>query len=721
MVQRPGRSGRSSCWLGAGLILLVGLLLATPAAGSNPNCQLDLPFCDLSLDFRDRAWDLAQRLTLDELAQQLNTYSFTPQAYAPGVPRLGLRNYSYHAEGLHGIRDANVVNYPATLYPQVTAMAATANASLIHEMSTIMGTELRAVNNRAQELGEIFGRGGALSIYGPTMNIIRDGRWGRSQESVSEDPWLNGLYAVNFVLGLEQRNSSKYLQAATSCKHLFAYSFEGYNNTLTRHSFNAVIDELDIHDTYLPAFRACVELGHVQQIMCSYNSVNGIPACARGDVQNDRVRKAWGFEGLIVSDCDAVADIYNTHNYTRTPEDAVTVALQGGCDLDCGDFYSQHLASAVQQNLTTLAALQQSMTRVLEMRFLLGEFDPDTSVPYRQLGREAIDTPFARDSSLRASRESVVLLENRIKLLPVTLSADIKVALIGPYVNLTTIMMGGKLDYTPSFITTYFQGFQAIGITHLTSSPGCNITAPLPGALDKAVQIATQADLVVLTLGLSSDIEHEGGDRETLGLPTPQQDLYDAISAAIPSSKLVVVLVNGGPVSVDRIKYGIARTPTIIEAFYGGQSAGTALAETIFGQNNPSGTLPYTVFFSNITAHVPFTDMHLRPDAATGFPGRTHRFFDAPVMWPFGHGLSYSTFSLAWQDETVPSITTGDFTQPTLMHQLLSVNVTNHGPLPGRRALHLYVTVPVTNVSVPLRNLVGLQKHWLAVDQSMTV
>jgi beta-glucosidase-like glycosyl hydrolase len=352
------------------------------------NCTIPSIFCDATKDADARASDLVQRLTLSEKIAQLSTNSFSAvhAGFTPGVPRLGVSAYNYHTEGLHGVRDMNVAGFHnSTLFPQVTAMAATGNFSLVFAMATVMAKELRAANNAMRSAGLVVARGGGLSLYGPTINIIRDGRWGRNEETVSEDPWLAGQYADAFVRGVqgEQLSSGtplKYLAAAATCKHLAAYSVE-----TDRHDMNVNVSELDLHETYLPAFQACVAAG-AAQIMCSYNQINGVPACLHGDLQNRLARGVWRFNGSIVSDCDAISDI-TTAQHLMGGAAATAAGIRQGCDQDCGVWYSTYAAEALSTSSLQLTEsnIDVSLARIFRMRFLLGEMG-DNPRPFSTIG-----------------------------------------------------------------------------------------------------------------------------------------------------------------------------------------------------------------------------------------------------------------------------------------------------------------------------------------------
>ena len=630
---------------------------------ASPCANATFPWCDTTKSFLARAMLLAAALTPAEQITQLSTFSFTSNhsGMNPGVPRLRLPEYNYHTEGLHGVRDS--CDSPSTLWPQVSAMAATGNISLIHEMGAFMGAGFRAANNmnRGKPLPD---KGCGLSVYGPTMNINRDPRWGRNQETVSEDPFLNGAYAAALVRGV-QGDDPRYLQVAFTCKHFTAYSVE----TDRMHGSDAVVSDRDLSETFLPAFKACVIAGSAQ-LMCAYNAItspgrNATGACYRGDLINGLLREEWGWGGSMVSDCDAVQVQAWRHT---TNERAAAAAIEAGCDQDCGGFYGAWGLQALEQGLVTKEQLTTALARVLLMRFRLGEFDPPSDVTYTKIGRGTSNSSASAASALRAARESIVLLNNSASALPLCLKSSgsvertsaaaggggcdgagrkLKVALLGPFAELTSELMGQKSDYTPYRIVSFADGLRARADSlQLSVATGCADVACAFDArnFSRAAQAAAAADVTVVALGIDRTVEGEGKDRTNVTLPGHQLELLQrAAVAAGDASKVVVVLANGGPLAVDWVKHHM---PTVVEAFLGGQSAGTALAEVLLGDVSPSGVLPFTMYPQAFIEQNAMTDFRMRP--AAGTTGRTYRFYAGTPLWPFGFGLSYTTFAFAW-------------------------------------------------------------------------
>ena len=733
---------------------------SSPAINPWPNAT----WCNTSLSFSERVSHLIAALTLPEKIAQISTY--TPST-VPGVPRVGLPPFSYHSEGLHGLRDAReTLGLNATMLPQTTGLAAAGNISLIRAMGRMMLAEARALNNIAQQrqLNAVYGKGAGLFYWSPTMNVGRDPRWGRFQESISEDPYLNGRYSAALVAafqGLEEEgdmvlesgirsssNSSttttsssssavannanaftsssnnnsdviiaqsirhrrlhspsspapsrKYLGVAATCKHFAAYSLESADG-YTRHTFNAVVSPRDLNETYLPGFKACVTGGQPAQIMCSYNAINGVPACLHGDLMNGLVRTQWGFDGLIVSDQDAVSDAAFTHKYASAPK-AVGLAVRAGCDQNDGKTYAQYGQAAVAEGDLDESDVDTALRRILMQRFRVGAFDPPALNPYREIGAEVLDSPTHRRLAREAARQAVVLLENRgsvaateaeeekmymqgmtstAALLPFPPTANLSYAVIGPMANSSSALKGGKNDYDPSFISTIWAGLSTRANAYNQSAslePGSGVKSPLTDGVDRACALAAAADITVLVLGIDGTCEHEGMDRTSIGLPAAQMTLLQkvALAAAAAAQKqrrrrrVVVVLVNGGPLSIDWLRnastHADGPVDAVVEAFEGGQAAGEALADVLWGQEGgpggqetgPGGVLPFTLYPEDYVSAVKMSDMGMHPNASTGNPGRTYRFYTGTPLWPFGAGKTYTQWSLEWEEEN----TTKDF------------------------------------------------------------
>ena len=516
-------------------------------------------WCNTSLPFAARAALLVAALTLDEKIQQLST--FTPQT-VPGVLRVGLPPFSYHSEGLHGLRNSfDTLGLNATLFPQATALAASGDIDLIRRMGSAMLEEARALSNHAEQLQlGPFGRGSGLFYWSPTMNLGHDPRWGRFQESISEDPLLNGLYSAVFLQGF-QGNNTRYLGVAATCKHMLAYSLEASGNA-TRHNFSATLSEQDLHETFVPAFQQCVLNGRPAQIMCSYNAINGIPACLRGDLLNGLARSRWGFDGLVVSDQDSILDAWNGtkqhpgHFYGQSQENVSALAILAGCDQNDGSTYAKSLAGALSQGLVAAADIDVALTRILLQRFRVGAFDPPQLCPYRSIRTSALDSTTHRALALEAARKGVVLLSNTDAVLPLTepdaLPTKI-VAVIGPLANDTASLAGGKPDYHLSFTITHLEGIRR-RMARFGSAPtfaaGCErVVECSEKGIKLAEQAAAAADTTIVFVGIDGSIEREGNDRTTIGLPSNQLDMLKRVVAAA-RSEVIVVLCNGGPLSI---------------------------------------------------------------------------------------------------------------------------------------------------------------------------
>eukprot|EP00750_Incisomonas_marina_P002966 INCI12791.2.p1 GENE.INCI12791.2~~INCI12791.2.p1 ORF type:complete len:714 (-),score=113.51 INCI12791.2:1394-3535(-) len=643
----------------------------------------------------------------------------------PATPRLGVPAYQYHSEGLHGLRDSckQQSERPlySTMFPQVTAMAATFNMTLVAAMAGHMADEARAVNNvlNGKPNGD---KGGGLNYWGPTMNIGRDPRWGRFQESVSEDPFLNGAYSSHFVTAFQGTNDgvSNFTKAAACCKHFYAYSLEGADG-FTRHTFDANVTKRDLAETYLPAFHACVAAAP-EQVMCSYNEVNGVPTCLDDSAQNGWLRSTLSYGGLIVSDCDAVGDAYSSHHYSDNASQAAAQGIRAGCDLDCGSTYkAENLQAALDAGLMTEDDLDLALERTLRMRFNLGLFNKAEDVPYTQIGADVLNNEYGQELALTAARESIVLLQNNASTLPLAVGTDVKeVLIVGPIAQNTQVMMGGKNDYCPEHTVSLLEGLQAL------ANSSANVAASSGAAwrvvyndgsnMASAVKAAKEADFVIITRGGVQG--HEGADRSVLTLDDQSMDaVTDAVCEAVSATKLALVVVVGEPVALDMYtdKFG-----AIVLALEGGQAAGTAFADVIVGNTNPSGALPFTMYAENYVNEVKMSDMSLRPNAATGSKGKTYRFYTGSVVWPFGHGLSYTSFSIDWGSAS--SLPPATVPAPTLLAGDISIPVvvSNTGRTAGSVAVQLYISTPVIQDS-PLRSLIAFDKVFLAAGQSTTI
>ncbi|MFL6605794.1 MAG: glycoside hydrolase family 3 C-terminal domain-containing protein [Steroidobacteraceae bacterium] len=676
------------------------LTSASAAAGPDSAAASLAKFKDASLPADVRVKDLISTMTLEEKAGQLGHT-------APAIPRLGIPEYNWWNEGLHGVARAGV----ATVFPQAIGMAASWDVPLMHEVADVISTEFRAkyVEKVRPNGGTDWYRG--LTVWSPNINIFRDPRWGRGQETYGEDPYLTSSLGVAFVTGL-QGNDSKYLKTVATPKHFAVHS----GPESTRHSADVHVSRHDLEDTYLPAFRATVMEAKAQSVMCAYNAINGEPACANGTLLQEHLRKDWGFQGYVVSDCGAAADIFipDGHRFAPDAQAGVAVAFKSGMDLICGDYRNKMsteptaIVGAVQHGLLAESVLDQSLARLFAARIKLGMFDlPGGGNPYARIPAAQIDTPAHRDTALRMAKESLVLLKNSGNLLPLKKTPGV-IAVIGPNADSLDALVG-NYNGTPSRPVTILSGIQArFAHTKVVYVRGAGLVEADPSG-DQAVEAARKADLVVIVAGLSAHIEGEemkvnaegfsGGDRTSIDLPAPQHKLLERVQAI--GKPTVLVLMNGSALGINWADQNVA---AIVEAWYPGGEGGTAVAALLAGDFSPSGRLPLT-FYKSVDQLPSFDDYSMGK--------RTYRYFAGEPLYPFGYGLSYTTFGYSnGRVSNAAVAATEDVT--------VSVDVSNSGGLAGDEVVQLYLTHP----GVPgaaLRALKGFQRIHLDKGEKKTV
>lgn len=820
------RRWRRRLWCAAPALAFALAALAGAAAS-----QETAPYQDTSLSAAERASDLVSRMTLEEKASQLVND-------ATAVPRLGIREYNWWNEGLHGVAAAG----EATVFPQAVGMAATWNAPLIGEVAGIISTEFRAkhVENRHRLGGSDWF--GGLTVWSPNVNIFRDPRWGRGQETYGEDPYLTSRLGVAFVRGLQIEDGG-FLRTIATPKHYAVHS----GPEPSRHRDDIHPGARDLHETYLPAFRATVIEGGAGSVMCAYNAIDGAPACANEPLLRDVLRQAWGFDGYVVSDCDAVANIYRAHEhgYTQTPEQGVTVAFRAGMDLVCGGpEEGQHILGAVRQGLLSEADLDLALGRLFTARFRLGQFDPPARV-FPAITPADNDTAAHRGVALRVAEESLVLLRNAGTLLPLR-DAPRTIAVIGPNGDSVEPLVGnyngspshpvtlaeglrrrfpdaqvhvvqgsGLIDpalsavpddvlcvdpecRTPGLSTTRFatpamdvagiaaavtpnavqqwRGEQRSGAIRWTgfirptetgehrfryvanggyriwiddtlvvdawevdwrpaiATGGASLQAgrtyairveafqrqdqgderlmwSTPGdeGLRQALAAARDADVVVFAAGLTHEVEGEemkvqvpgflGGDRTAIDLPIAQQRLLEQVAAV--GKPVILVLMNGSALSVG---WADQNVPAIVEAWYPGGQGGDAIARLIAGDFSPAGRLPVTVYRS-------VEDLPAFGDYA--MENRTYRYFRGEALYPFGYGLSYSSFGYGR-----PRVSRSEVRADQSV--TVSVDVTNTGDMDADEVVQLYLSHPDVP-GAPIRSLAGFERVRLARGETRTV
>ncbi|KAL8097524.1 beta-xylosidase/alpha-L-arabinofuranosidase 2-like [Apium graveolens] len=673
-------------------------------------------FCDRTLDVESRVNDLLSRMTLQE--KILNLIND-----ARGSSRLGIPEYNWWSEALHGVASTGIGTnfsapiYGATSFPQVICTAASFNTSLFYAIGKVVSTEARAMYN----VGE-----SGLTFWSPNVNIFRDPRWGRGQETPGEDPLLTSRYAVSYVRGLQERDDGDQyrLKVGACCKHYTAYDLDNWKG-IDRFHFNALVTMQDMADTYQPPFRSCVIDGNVASVMCSYNQVNGKPTCADPDLLTGVIRNQWNLNGYISSDCDSLEVMFDKQNYTRTPEETAAIALKAGVDLNCGDHLRKYALAAVQQGLAAEADVNRAVKNNFAMLMRLGFFDGDPRQQfYGNLGLNDVCTPANQELAREAARQGFVLLKNSRGSLPLSPTATKSVAVIGPNANVTTTMIGNYAG-VPCRYTTPLQGITAM-VPTTYYSPGCADVACVTAQVDDAKRMSATADATVLVVGADQTIEREYLDRVDISLPGQQTFLVQEVTRA-SRGPVILVIMSGGGMDVQFAKDD-PKVTSILWIGYPGEAGGAALADILFGFYNPSGRLPMSWYPQSYANNVDMRNMNMRPDPATGYPGRTYRFYQGPTVYTFGDGLSYSGFSHNLvRAQKLVSIQLGkqhfckrnscksiDASEQTCKNANTKIHlrVKNAGRMSGSHTLFLFSTPPNVHKS-PQKQLLGFEKVFL--------
>ena len=653
---------------------------------------------DESLSFEERARDLVSRMTLEEKASQTRYNS-------PAIPRLGIPAYNWWNEALHGVARAGV----ATMFPQAIAMASTFDEELLFRVADVISTEGRAKYHEFQRQND-HGIYKGLTFWSPNINIFRDPRWGRGHETYGEDPYLTGRLGVAFIRGL-QGSDKKYLKSAACAKHFAVHS----GPEAERHSFNAVASPKDMRETYLPAFRDAVKEAGVESVMGAYNRTNGEPCCGSPTLLQRILREEWGFTGHVVSDCWAIKDFHEDHKITKTPSESIALAMNNGCDLNCGHMY-MHLMDACKEGLVPEEAIDRAVTRLMVTRMKLGMFDDPGHVPYASTPYEVNNCREHRDFALEVSGQSLVLLKNEKKLLPLNRKSIKSIAVIGPNADNEEAM---KANYcgTPSHMVTVLRGIQQAvePDTRVYYAEGCHLyanriekRAEPKDRLAEAVAAAQRADIAVVCLGLDPTIEGEEihiiegeaagpggaeeiprGDKKDLNLPGQQQELLEAVCST--GKPVILVLLTGSALA---LTWADEHVPAILLGWYPGAEGGKAIASMIFGDYSPSGRLPVTFYRS--TEDLPdFRDYSMI--------NRTYRYMTGEALYPFGYGLSYTSFEYSALTLEKDAIEVGDRLE-------CRVRVKNTGSFESGETVQLYLRDLEAATRVPRWELKGVRK-----------
>ena len=666
-------------------ILISVFALLSSLLSAQPQSQ-DLPFRNTSLTTEKRVDDLLGRLTLEEKVSQMMNDS-------KAIDRLGIPKYEWWNEALHGVARTGL----ATVFPQAIALAATFDETSLYETFSVVSDEARAKWHNYQKNKE-FERYKGLTFWTPNINIFRDPRWGRGMETYGEDPYLTARMGLAVVKGLQGDNKA-YFKSFACAKHFAVHSGPEWN----RHSYNAEVSPRDLWQTYLPAFEALVKEGNVKQVMCAYNRLEGKPCCGNDQLLVNILRNSWGYKGIILSDCGAIDDFYVKDKKTKrheTHSDAASAssdAVRNGTDLECGGSY-ESLVDAVKKGLIKESELDVSLRRLLTGRFELGLFDPDSKVAWTKIPYSVVDCRKHKDMALKMARESMVLLKNKDNILP--LKKNIKtIAVVGPNANDST-MLWANYNGFPSKTTTILQGIRnKAAHSRIIYEKGCDHVGDVNlNNQNITVSKVKDADLIIFVGGISPRLEGEempvayegfkGGDRTNIEIPNVQKELIKALKGT--GKPIVYVVCTGSALALNWEQENVN---AILNAWYGGQAAGTAVADILFGDYNPAGRLPVT-FYKNIDQVPDFEDYSMK--------GRTYRYMTKEPLYPFGFGLSYTNFDYKPASLSKPVI--GKDEKVTL-----SVEVKNSGTRDGDEVVQIYLRNP-NDPGAPIKALVGFKR-----------
>lgn len=630
---------------------------------------------------------------------------------APPVERLGIKGYDWWNEGLHGVARAGV----ATVFPQAIGLAATFDENLLEKCADAISTEARAKYNMQQKYGDV-GRYKGLTLWSPNVNIFRDPRWGRGHETYGEDPYLTSRLGVRFIEGL-QGHDENYLKAAACAKHFAVHS----GPEKLRHEFNAVVSKKDMYDTYLPAFEACVKEAKVEVVMGAYNRTNGEPCCGSKFLLQEILRDKWDFKGHVVSDCWAIRDFHEHHGITTTPEESAAMAMNNGCDLNCGNMFL-HLLSAVEKGMVSEERITQAVINLYTTRMKLGTFNSEVlkhilkkeelvnvaqkneivENPYDHIPYSVVDSRDMQNFNRSVAEKSMVLLKNKDDILPLKADQIKTIAVIGPNANSRRALVG-NYEGTASRYYTFSEGIQDyVGEdVRVLVSDGCDLYKEgwKTNRTAEVRQMCSESDVVIACMGLDASIEGEqgdagndfaSGDKINLDLPGEQQQILEA---AYESGKPVILLLLAG--SALAVTWADEHIDAILQCWYPGAQGGKAIARILFGEVSPQGHLPIT--FYRTTKELPeFEDYSMK--------GRTYRYMTTEALYPFGYGLTYTQFGYS---DLVLQEVQKDFTNTKVLMEenktyvILKVKVANTGSYDCTETIQVYIKADCENMSNP--------------------
>jgi len=646
---------------------------------------------DMSQPLDARVKDLVSKLTLEEKASLLGYNS-------KAVPRLDIPAYNWWNEGLHGVARAG----EATIFPQAIGMAATFNDDLIRQVSTVISTEARAKYNLAIQKDRHLQYMG-LTFWTPNINIFRDPRWGRGQETYGEDPFLTATIGSAFVKGL-QGDDPHYLKTSATAKHFAVHS----GPEATRDFFDAKVDEKDFRETYLYAFHALVNNG-VESVMSAYNRINGVPNSINKVLLTDILRKEWGFKGHVVTDCGALDDVYSTHKTLPNAVEVAAAAIKAGIDLDCSSILQNDVIKAIDQKLITEKEVDQRLTELLRTEFKLGFYDDQQKIQYHSYGADSVHNASHIDLARKVAQQSMVLLKNDKNVLPLNKADYPSIMVLGPNAAAFDPMVGNY---------------------HGVSSKVVNFVEGITSAVDPATRIeydlgsdytdtthfggtwaAGNCSVTIAVVGLSPVLEGEagdaflsksGGDKKDLSLPASEIAFMKALRHSV-KTPIIAVVTAGSDVDISAIE---PYADAIVFGWYPGEQGGNAFADLLFGKVSPSGHLPLT-FYKSIKDVPDYSDYSMK--------GRTYRYFSGPVQYPFGFGLSYTSFEYQAEKNPAKKYITKDTVN-------ITVKVKNKGKMDGDEVVQAYIQYPQVD-RMPVKELKGFKRVTVTKggEQSVTI
>lgn len=664
-------------------VLLTGIFFTLNVQAQDPGFL----WLDNSLTIEERAEALVEAMTLEEkIAQMMDQ--------APAIPRLNVPQYGWWNECLHGVAR----NGRATVFPQAIALGATFDEDLVYRVATAISDEARAKFNVAIANGNRSKYAG-LTFWSPNVNLFRDPRWGRGQETYGEDPFLLSRIGVSFVKGI-QGDHPRYLKAAACAKHYVVHS----GPEALRHEFDAVVSPKDLWETYMPAFQALVTEARVEGVMGAYNRTNGESCCASPHLMTEVLRNQWGFDGYFVSDCGAVNDIWKNHNLTESPQSAAAMAVKSGMNLNCGSTF-RYLDQAVSEGMITEAEIDQALIQLSKTRFRLGLFDPEDEVPFSDITADVVGSEAHVALAREAAQKSIVLVKND-GVLP--LKKDIKTLFVtGPMAANADVLMANYYGISGNTVNILdgLASHVSIGTT-IEYKYGQLPYRENENPIDWTTGGAAAADACIAVMGINglwegeegeSIASYNKGDNTDCRLPQPQIDFLKKIRRQ-GDNPLIVVITGGSPLIIPEI---FEFADAVIYTWYPGEQGGNALADVIFGDVSPSGRLPFTVPYS-IDDVPPYEDYAMK--------GRTYRYMEKEPLFPFGFGLSYTRFEYS-------DIYAAEYPEGLSV----SVKVENKGTFDAEEVVQYYVAAPGAGSNHPIYSLKGMKRVSVPAGETETV